>query len=74
MQLLLKDKKMRKLKSNKALLKRIKVTGSKKILKRALHQSHFNAKESGNKTRQKRKTSKLSSVDIKKIKQISPNI
>jgi len=65
---------MRKHKTNKALLKRIKVTGTKKILKRALHQSHFNAKESGNKTRQKRKTSEMSSVDMKKIKQILPNI
>ena len=65
---------MGKLKSNKSLLKRIKITGSKKMLKRALHQSHFNAKESGNKTRQKRKTSELSSVDRKKIKQILPNI
>jgi len=65
---------MRKLKTNKALLKRIKITGKKKIFKRALHQSHFNAKESGNKTRQKRKTSKISSADRKKIKQILPNI
>jgi len=65
---------MRKLKTNKALSKRIKITGKKKILKRALHQSHFNAKESGNKTRQKRKTSEISSADRKKIKQILPNI
>jgi len=65
---------MNKLKPNKALLKRIKVTGRKKILKRALHQSHFNAKESGNKTRQKRKTSEASSVDRKRIKQILPSI
>ncbi len=65
---------MIKLKTNKALSKRIKVTGRNKILKRALRQSHFNAKESGNKTRQKRKTSEMSSVDMKKIKQILPNI
>jgi len=63
-----------KAKTNKSLLKRIKMTGRKKMLKRALHQSHFNAKESGNKTRQKRKTSGLSSVDIKKVKQVLPNI
>ena len=41
-------------KTKKALLKRVKVTGGKKILKRHPHQGHFNAKESGNKTRQKR--------------------
>ncbi len=62
------------MKTNKAMLKRIKITGRKKMLKRALHQSHFNAKESGNKTRQKRKTSEVSSVDKKRIKQIIPNI
>lgn len=62
------------MKSNKALLKRIKITGRKKILKRPLHQSHFNAKESGNKTRKKRKTDEISSVDQKKIKKIMPNI
>ena len=65
---------MTKLKSNKALLKRIKVTGRNKILTRALHQSHFNAKESGNKTRSKRKTNQISSVDRKKIKQVLPSI
>jgi len=41
-------------KTKKALLKRVKITGSKKILKRHPHQNHFNAKDSGNKTRQKR--------------------
>ncbi len=42
------------MKTKKALLKRIKVTGRGKILKRRSHQSHFNAKESGNVTRSKR--------------------
>jgi ribosomal protein L35 len=41
-------------KTKKALLKRIKITGSGKILKRPPHQNHFNAKDSGNQTRQKR--------------------
>lgn len=44
----------KKLKTKKALLKRIKITGSGKILKRRPHQDHFNAKESGNQTRGKR--------------------
>ncbi len=65
---------MTKLKTRKALLKRIKITGKKKILKRALHQSHFNAKESGNKTRSKRKTNQVSSVDTKKFKKILRSI
>jgi len=41
-------------KTKKALLKRIKITGSGKIMKRSPHQNHFNAKDSGDATRQKR--------------------
>lgn len=35
-------------------MKRIKITGSKKIMKRPPGQDHFNAKTSGNVTRAKR--------------------
>ncbi|MEK7138813.1 MAG: 50S ribosomal protein L35 [Patescibacteria group bacterium] len=45
---------MNMVKTNKSLLKRVKITGSGKILKRPPHQNHFNAKDSGNQTRQKR--------------------
>lgn len=41
-------------KTKKALLKRVKITGGKKILKRHPNQGHFNAKDSGNQTRKKR--------------------
>ena len=41
-------------KTNKSFLKRIKITGRGKIMKRPPHQNHFNAKDSGNQTRQKR--------------------
>jgi len=41
-------------KTKKALLKRVKITGSGKIMKRSPGQNHFNAKDSGNQTRQKR--------------------
>jgi ribosomal protein L35 len=34
-------------KSNRSLLKRIKITGNGKILKRAARQNHFNAKNTG---------------------------
>jgi len=64
----------KKLKTRKALLKRIKITGRKKILTRPVHQGHFNAKDSGNKTRRKRKAERVSSVDRKRIKKILPNI
>jgi len=41
-------------KTNKSFLKRIKITGRGKIMKRRPGQNHFNAKNSGNQTRQKR--------------------
>ncbi len=61
---------MGKTKTNKSLLKRIKITGKKRILKRSTHQDHFNAKESGNKTRAKRKEKPFSSVNRKKVKKL----
>ena len=65
---------MAKLKTRKSLLKRIKVTGSGKFIKRPTHQDHINSKESGNKTRSKRKERGVSSVNRKTIKEVLPNI
>ena len=42
------------IKTNKSLLKRIKITSTGKIMKRPPGQNHFNAKDSGNMSRQKR--------------------
>lgn len=42
------------MKTYKTLAKRIKVTGNGKILKRKAGQDHFNSRESGNTTRNKR--------------------
>lgn len=63
-----------KLKTRKSLLKRIKISGRKKILKRSTHQDHFNAKDSGKKTRGKRKEKHLSEANSKKVKRILPNL
>ena len=65
---------MTKLKTRKALLKRIKITGRKKILTRRAHQGHFNAKESGNQTRNKRRDNEMASADSKQVRKILPNI
>jgi ribosomal protein L35 len=62
-----------KTKARKALLKRIRITDKGKIMHRPIHQGHFNAKESGNKTRAKRKMKNVAQVDNKKIKKILPN-
>ena len=45
---------MPKMKSNKALLKKVKITGKKKVLRRYTKQNHFNAKQTGNLKRKKR--------------------
>lgn len=42
-------------KTNKSLLKRIKITGRGKITKRPSGQNHFNAKDSGQETRRKKR-------------------
>lgn len=47
------------MKTNKAYTKRLKVTKKGKIIARKPGQCHFNAKESGNITRGKHKTSSL---------------
>lgn len=44
------------MKTNKSYSKRLKVTKNGKVKARSKGQNHFNAKESGNKTRAKRKT------------------
>ena len=41
-------------KTKKAFLKRIKITGTGKLMKRPPGQNHFNAKDSGKETRRKK--------------------
>jgi len=41
-------------KTNRSLLKRVKITGRGKIMKRPPNQGHFNARESGDGARQKK--------------------
>lgn len=63
-----------KLKTKKIALKRLKITGSGKVLRRPVHQDHFNAKESGRKTRRKRGFKKAPLANQKKIKKWLPYI
>lgn len=63
---------MPKLKTNKSITKRFKVTKKKKVLFRPLHQNHYNANDSGNQTRQKRGKKKLKGAIAKKIIKLSP--
>jgi ribosomal protein L35 len=45
---------MPKMKSKRSLLKKIKVTGNKKLLRRYTKQNHFNSKQTGSFKRKKR--------------------
>ncbi len=63
---------MPKIKTHKATAKRFKITKNKKVSKRKSGQDHFNARESGNTKRQKRRDVSASKSDIKNIKALIP--
>lgn len=58
------------MKTHKALAKRFKVTKSGKVIKRTAGQDHFNSRESGKVTRNKRRDRKMSESFTKTIKQL----
>lgn len=59
-----------KLKTHKGTAKRFKLSKKGKILKKKQGQSHFNARESGKITRNKRKMAQQSKADVKNIKNL----
>ena len=59
---------MTKLKTKKSVVKRFKLTKNGKVLKRKAGQGHFNARESGNITRMKRRDVVLTGKVAKTIK------
>lgn len=61
-----------KLKTHKALKKRIRITAKKKVLIRTAGQDHFNSRESGKVKRNKRQDKTLAAVNIKNVKQLLP--
>lgn len=61
------------MKTHKALAKRFKVTKTGKILKRKAGQDHFNSRESGTTTRNKRRDTQMSESFAKTIKQLTQN-
>ncbi|MDP2696112.1 MAG: bL35 family ribosomal protein [bacterium] len=52
----------------KAVKKRIKVTGTGKLIRRPMGVGHFGAKKTGNKTRSNRKTQEVHPADSKAFK------
>lgn len=56
-----------KLKTHKALAKRVRVTKTGKVMKRRAGQAHFNSRSSGKITRKKRRDQPLSEAHAKAI-------
>lgn len=65
---------MPKLKTRKAVAKRFKITGRKKVLKRKDRQNHFNARQTGKEKRNKRSDSMISGRVAKNILAELPNV
>lgn len=65
---------MAKLKTKKTLSKRVTVTKKGKVMKRVSGQAHFNSKESGKITRNKRRDNQLSETHAKNVKRLLPYI
>ena len=63
---------MPKIKTHKATAKRFKVTGTGKIKQRKGGQNHFNSKETGKTTRQKRKDKDVYKGLVKTVKKLTP--
>ncbi len=63
---------MGKLKTNKSISERIKITGSGKFLRRPVNQSHFNAKDSGKTGRAKHGNISVKKSDNKAFSQYLP--
>jgi len=62
-----------KQKTKKSVAKRVSVSGGKKLTFRAGGQDHFNSRESGNTTRNKRRDKTMSKANIKNIKSLLPH-
>ncbi|OGD24812.1 hypothetical protein A2819_01040 [Candidatus Azambacteria bacterium RIFCSPHIGHO2_01_FULL_40_24] len=63
---------MFKIKTNKSILSRLKVSSNGKLVRRATNQSHFNAKDSGKKGRLKHRSALIKKSDKKLFKQYIP--
>lgn len=58
---------MPKIKTKKSVVKKVKITKNKKVLRRSTGQNHGNAKEAGKVTRAKKKDRQMFRADEKNI-------
>ena len=61
-----------KLRTQKSVSKRYRITKRKKIMHKTSGQGHFNSREPGKVTRAKRTDHEVSKTDLKSIKQYIP--
>lgn len=59
---------MAKLKTIKAVSKRVRVTKTGKVMKKTAGRDHFNSRESGKITRNKRRPGQLAKAKVKNVK------
>lgn len=62
-----------KMKTCKAVAKRVRITKNGKVLKRKAGQDHFNSRESGNTKRNKRRDIEVSASYTRNIKDLLPH-
>ncbi len=63
---------MPKLKTHKSIAKRYKLTGKNKLLRKHAGQDHFNTRDNGDKTREKRGYNRVDKSNRDTIKQYLP--
>lgn len=62
----------KKIKTRQSIAKRFRVTKNKKVIKRTCGQDHFNARESGQTRRAKRRDTTIAKTDQKTIRTAMP--
>ena len=63
---------MPKMKTKKALIKKVKITKNRKVLRRKTGQNHYNSKETGKVGREKKKMLRLFKADEKNVLKALP--
>ena len=63
---------MPKLKTRKALIKKIKISKKNKVLRRSTGQNHYNSKETGKVGREKKKSLRLFKADENNVLKALP--
>lgn len=61
-----------KQKTKKAAAKRFSFSAAGKPKRRPVHQSHFNAKDSGNETRRKHRAASVNRADLPRVRSLVP--